>query len=133
MIGHCFEDFVCMGVKHLPGIRRATKVEDRFQGADLYWHGLPIDVTLNQEKSCTEWSYLVQDFSYFRVQVGIRRGNGAATFEQPVLVLKVESFMDLSYDSGMDAVVGEVAKEFESLLEWASDWYWEKEEEGLTA
>lgn len=85
MLGLRFEEVIHERIEDYCGYKRATKEEDMLQGTDLFMYGLPIDITLNENKEGRDIGEL--DLCVSSIKARIRTGNGYHDFEHPVLVL----------------------------------------------
>lgn len=68
-------------------IKKSTKKQDEEEGTDLFVTGIPVDLTINQDKNYTQWMDSMQA-SYSTIDFGIRAGNGKVNFKNGVVVVK---------------------------------------------
>lgn len=96
-----FEDMLLAKLEQYPGYAYSTVEQDHICGADLYWYGLPIDVSLNSNKPYVE-NVASIELAASTCMIGIRRRNKRVVYKDPVLVLtfatKVASFNSVIYD-----------------------------------
>jgi hypothetical protein len=123
--GVIFEDLLLERLEQLKGYEPSSREDDIYGGADFYYHRLPVDVTLNNNKKFTTYSSEAVDLPTCSIKVGARFGNGRVKFEEPVMVLlflpKVWSYNLMASDVTED------------VLQEASDIFWtliDKLEEG---
>lgn len=113
--GQIFEDVLLERLEQFEGYEPSSREDDIYGGADFYYHRLPVDVTLNKNKSAV-FSETIIDLPTCSIKVGARFGNGRVKFEEPAMVLlfspKVESYNLVASDMS------------EEILECASDIFW---------
>lgn len=78
--------------------------DDRLRGTDLFFYRLPVDVTLTIESKdhchrIGQYSYKIANEEIFKVDIGVRFGNKAKSFDEPVLVIgfNVTLFRDCNW------------------------------------
>lgn len=71
--------------------REATEEEDLHQGTDFFVSGVPIDVTLDENKNYTKFikKYMLEGIT---INVMIRYRNAFSRFDKPVLVFQFETY-----------------------------------------
>lgn len=123
--GQIFEDIMLERLEQFEGYEPSSREDDRYKGADFYFHRLPVDLSLNPNKRAVIYSKIDLDLPTCSIKVGVRFGNGRAKFREPVMVLlflpKVWSYNLMASDVTED------------VLECASDIFWaliDKLEEG---
>lgn len=104
--------------------RYSSTKEDRYKGTDFWVLGVPVDVTLDIDRSShTTLCKNEVEFDLGSFVFGVRTGNNYGTFEQPVLVIGVKSNLYISIKNYID-VVGFMKPKLKEVLEMGMDEYW---------
>lgn len=77
-------------------VKFSTVQQDKYEGTDLYVLGVPIDITLAFEKKNKTRRLETLELDGVTIDLGIRFGNGKATFQTPVLVIGAETALGIT-------------------------------------
>jgi len=77
-------------------VKFSTKQQDIYEGTDLYVLGVPIDITLAFEKKNKTRRLKTLELEGVTIDLGIRFGNGKASFKTPVLVIGAETALGIT-------------------------------------
>ena len=117
--GEIFEDLLLERLEQFEGYEFSSKKSDIYEGTDFYYHRLPVDLTLNQNKRFVIYSNEIDliELPSCSIKVGVRFGNGRKLFKEPVMVLLFLSKVGACYS----LIANDIN---EDILEQAADIYW---------
>ena len=115
--GEIFEDLLLERLEQFEGYEFSSKKSDIYEGTDFYYHRLPVDLTLNQNKRFVAYSDETVELPACSIKVGVRFGNGRKLFKEPVMVLLFLSKVGAYYS----LIANDIN---EDILEQAADIYW---------
>lgn len=115
--GQIFEDTMLERLEQLEGYEFSSKKNDIREGTDFYYHRLPVDLTLNQNKRFVAYSDETVELPACSIKVGVRFGNGRKLFKEPVMVLLFLSKVGACYS----LIASDID---EDVLEQATDIFW---------
>ena len=120
MSGLLFEDYCIQVLENKKEYKSSSARDDKYKGADFFWSRLPVDVTLNPDKTFVERLGSI-DLGCSTIIVGRRTRNECVVFNEPTLVLlfikKVGSYR---------LITGELSSK---IIEAAIDIFWAEDEE----
>lgn len=118
--GEIFEDLLLERLEQFEGYEFSSKKSDIYEGTDFYYHRLPVDLTLNQNKRFVAYSDETVELPACSIKVGVRFGNGRKLFKEPVMVLlflpKVGSYNLIASDIN-EGVLEQVIDIFWALID----------------
>ena len=104
---------------------KTTVKEDLYEGTDCKVLDVPIDITVNFSGKNRTWrsrTEIILDLC--TIKFGVRYGNGKVDFEEPVLVIGVESHIDIR--TFMGNIIDSVKKQISKILDTGMDIYIDK-------
>ena len=117
MTGELFEKTLLFYLTKIEGCTQATVEQDRYQGTDLFYYGVPIDITYSRTKD-----HLLpgtqKALPGYNAWTALRTGSNYHKFEQPVIIL---GYCSLELDIAID----QVQDHAEKILELLADEYWQ--------
>lgn len=120
MSGLLFEDYCIQVLENRKEYKSSSARDDKHKGTDFFWNRLPVDVTLNPNKTFVERLGSI-DLGCSTIIVGRRTRNEHIVFNEPTLVLlfikKVGSYR---------FIAGELTGK---VIEAAIDIFWAEDEE----
>lgn len=111
--------------------KMSTLAEDRFEGADCFVLGIPIDITLAYEQKKRMKRLNCQlIFDGITVEFGVRFGNSQVQFDTPVLVIGVGSSLGVN-KGNMWYALDMIKTNLKQILDTGMDAYFEATTQGI--
>lgn len=116
MNGQEFERVALFYLTKISGCTVATRQDDIYKGTDLYYYGVPIDITLSDDKdNLLEGSY--KRLRGLNAWTAVRVGNKHISFDTPVVVL--------GFTVGKaEIAIAQIQSNAKLMLDAISDQYW---------
>ena len=105
--GELLENVAYEICEHLPWFEHSSQEDDRKKGIDFYCNRIPMDITLSIERKTRNLKDKKKSFKCcesFVVNLFIRTGNKYGEYEQPVVVVQVETLNDITKSSARNIV-----------------------------